>query len=185
MRAKLNRAPLPCFVFRSMKMNLRITAATLCLGVALVFGSVSDANAFGFGLCGNDCGCCDVEPTCGCEPSCGCEEISCCDPCADRGCCILDRLKGLFSRDNCGCCVEPSCGCEASCCVAEPTCGCEPSCGCEEISCCDPCASRSCCVLDRLKGLFNRGNSCGCCDIEPSCGCEPSCGVVAPSCGCN
>jgi len=80
------------------------------------------------GCCEASCGCepsCGFEEaSCGCEPSCGFQEAGCgCEPscgcessCGGRRCCLLDGLRGLFSRHNHGCC--------------EASCGCEPSCGC-------------------------------------------------------
>jgi hypothetical protein len=76
-------------------------------------------NRHNHGCCEASCGC-EEEASCGFEEaSCGCEEQSCgCESsCGGRRCCLLDGLRGLFSRHNHGCC-EASCGCE------EASCGC-------------------------------------------------------------
>ena len=172
-------------------MKSRAVLASLLLGVALVLSSAQNADAFGrFGR-----GCC--EPTCGCEPSCcvaeptcGCE-MDCCET-GRRGCCLGRLFSKFRNHGGCGCevsCCEPTCcaaeptccAAEPTCCAAEPTCCAEPTCGCE-MDCCDPCAKPRCCILGKLRGLFNRNHGCGC---EMSCGCEPSCGIEAAGCGCN
>jgi hypothetical protein len=159
----------------------------LCFGAALVFCSAGEAQAF-CGLFGGHSDCC--EASCGCEPSCGFDD--CCDPCDSAPRCrLLGRLRGMFNRggdccmDSCcepSCCVEePSCCApEPSCCAPEPSCCAqEPSCGCIDDCCAPACGGRRCCILEKIGGLFRRGNNCGC-----DCGCEPSCGFE-PSCGCN
>ena len=86
------------------------------------------------------------------------------------GCCghgFLERLRGLFQRNNC---CESSCNtsCARECkpkCVTE----CKPTC--QKTSCCDSCRPR---LLDRLRDLFHRD----CCDN----GCKGSCGSCCDSC---
>ena len=152
-------------------MKVRVVAPALFAFAALLFGSVSSADA---GLFSLGCGGCDCGPTCGapaaiwdscCTPSPSCCNVSCCAPrcglglfdCLKRAC--KPRCGGLFGGCN-DCCdsCEPACGAPADC-GCEPACGAPADCGCEPA-----CGAPA---------------DCGC-ESAPSCGCDP-----APSCGCE